>query len=399
MNEKITSQAVAEALARQFKFPRRTAEIFLRAFADTIARGLAADGMVRVKGLGTFKAVSVESRESVSVSTGERITIPSFRKLSFTPDESVLDALGSPAAEGEDAPPADSPAAQPAPAVPQAEEAEARPEPAPAAEPAPGQPEAPAPEAVAETPADEFSAIDILITTPESLRETRQRLQSAEQEVEQAKSRLCGAQQDAEQARAAVAEAERLLQQRKQQLAAAQEGVGAAEAHLAEREAEAQRMQAVVRNIEANARPVLATPAAEPDKAGPAAAPSAAAGRAAAGQPMPSRRSAWADAGARRRRKKSGATVLVAVLVVLAAVGGYVFYSASQQQPPVVATPSVPAQPAPRRPTKYVIRKGDNLYYIARDFYGSKDSARLIIRANNFKDPNNVPIGSTIILP
>lgn len=63
-----------------------------------------------------------------------------------------------------------------------------------------------------------------------------------------------------------------------------------------------------------------------------------------------------------------------------------------------VATEDAAPQ-TPKRPKKYVIKKGDTLSKIARRFYGSGDSLSIILRGNKFADPNNVPIGEEINLP
>ncbi|GEM_PF-4071270 len=93
--QKLTAQNLSEAIAQQLGLSKKISDTFVRAFADTIIEGLFTDGVVKVKGLGTFKAVDVEARESVSVKTGERIIIPGFKKLSFTAEESLTERISS----------------------------------------------------------------------------------------------------------------------------------------------------------------------------------------------------------------------------------------------------------------------------------------------------------------
>lgn len=93
--QKLTAQNLSEAIAQQLGLSKKISDTFVRAFADTIIEGLFTDGVVKVKGLGTFKAVDVEARESVSVKTGERIVIPGFKKLSFTAEESLTERISS----------------------------------------------------------------------------------------------------------------------------------------------------------------------------------------------------------------------------------------------------------------------------------------------------------------
>ena len=54
---------------------------------------------------------------------------------------------------------------------------------------------------------------------------------------------------------------------------------------------------------------------------------------------------------------------------------------------------------ATAKPKTYVLQKGESLTRVSQKFYNTKDSVRAIIRANKFKDPDNVPHGTEIILP
>ena len=45
------------------------------------------------------------------------------------------------------------------------------------------------------------------------------------------------------------------------------------------------------------------------------------------------------------------------------------------------------------------MKSGDYLTKIALQEYGHKDFARYIIDHNNFRDPDNVPIGAEVKLP
>ena len=56
---------------------------------------------VKIKGLGTFKLVDVDSRESVNVNTGERFQIKGHTKVSFTPDTNLRDTINKPFAHFE----------------------------------------------------------------------------------------------------------------------------------------------------------------------------------------------------------------------------------------------------------------------------------------------------------
>ena len=98
---KITLTNIAEELAEKSKLNRESANSFLHAFIETIEKGLSKDNVVKVKGLGTFKLMTLSDRGSVDVSTGERITIKGYTKVSFTPDSSMKEFVNRPFAHFE----------------------------------------------------------------------------------------------------------------------------------------------------------------------------------------------------------------------------------------------------------------------------------------------------------
>lgn len=96
MNEKFTLQELAEQLARRHDMNPEDAEAFVGLFFTLIKEALETDKYVKVKGLGTFKLIGVEARESVSVNSGERIEIQGYSRISFTPDASMRDWVNRP---------------------------------------------------------------------------------------------------------------------------------------------------------------------------------------------------------------------------------------------------------------------------------------------------------------
>ena len=94
MNEKLSFQNIADVLVQRTGVQKKVSEIFTKAFFDTIIEALyMGEDTIKVKGLGTFKLVVVGSRESVNVSNGERIVISGYKKVSFTPEDSVVGFL------------------------------------------------------------------------------------------------------------------------------------------------------------------------------------------------------------------------------------------------------------------------------------------------------------------
>lgn len=444
MNEKITAVNIADALATQLTFPKKVADLFIHAFCDTILEGLDTDGIVKVKGLGTFRIVNVESRESVSVSTGERIIIPSFRKLSFTPEDCVTDRISGitpeptqPTESSDGVPPVEEFFA----AIKASEKPEKQ-EPAEPLEPA---------GPVEETPADEFSGIDVLIATPESLEELHDRLAEArEQQVE---------------ADNAVVFAQNRLDEAKVQAQQAEEDVAVAQQRAEQQRAEVERIQQLIENVETNRLTQLAaveTPEPQdiPENPEP---PVVAETPENPEPPQPVNPEETPQPPSKHQEKgyKAPWWRIPLILFILLLVGAICYFVAfnpklplkwfnldkqevteqpktqkpeqpkpaakpepkdsivvepvakpdekpTKSEPKPAATPEPKPQaekpkqekPAePTRPKTHTVRRGESLTKISMQYYGTKDSVRAIIRANNFKDPNNINEGAVVKLP
>lgn len=96
MNSKITILEIASVLTRKHGLEQSEAERFATAMFDMVKDALASDSQVKVKGLGTFKVVGVEARESVNISSGERFMIDSHEKITFTPDADMREMVNKP---------------------------------------------------------------------------------------------------------------------------------------------------------------------------------------------------------------------------------------------------------------------------------------------------------------
>ena len=94
--EKLTIQEVARILVEKNGLDPKAAEQFAAMMFTVIREGLERDGLVKVRGLGTFKIVGVSARESVSVSTGARVVIQGHDKITFTPDAMMKELVNKP---------------------------------------------------------------------------------------------------------------------------------------------------------------------------------------------------------------------------------------------------------------------------------------------------------------
>lgn len=94
-NKKITLQELADVISAHSGATKRFTDSFLRELVVVIQEYLEKDGIVKVKGLGTFKLLWIEARKSVNVATKETIVLPAHYKLSFTPEDSVKQELNT----------------------------------------------------------------------------------------------------------------------------------------------------------------------------------------------------------------------------------------------------------------------------------------------------------------
>lgn len=93
---KLTIQEIAKILVEKNKLSAKEANQFAAIMFEVIQQGLDSEGQVKIKGLGTFKKITVEARESVSVRTGERVVIDSHAKITFTPDALMKELVNKP---------------------------------------------------------------------------------------------------------------------------------------------------------------------------------------------------------------------------------------------------------------------------------------------------------------
>lgn len=96
MNEKLNIQDLIDLLAEKHGMSKKDADNFVKEFFLLIEESLEKDKYVKIRGLGTFKLIDVDSRESVNVNTGERFEIQGHTKVSFTPEPTLKDLVNKP---------------------------------------------------------------------------------------------------------------------------------------------------------------------------------------------------------------------------------------------------------------------------------------------------------------
>ena len=96
MDNKINLSQLADLLSQAGGMSKAASEQFVKNFFDIISQSVLSEGLVKVKGLGTFKLVQMENRESVNVNSGERFTIEGHQKISFIPDADLKERINKP---------------------------------------------------------------------------------------------------------------------------------------------------------------------------------------------------------------------------------------------------------------------------------------------------------------
>ena len=448
MNEKLSFQNIADTLAKKSGVQKKVADTFSKAFFDTIVEALTAGETIKIKGLGTFKLVEVDDRESVNVSTGKRFVIPGYKKVAFTAEDRVVEVLNEhtddevkghtdstdntdnitntdstdltdnkdiSAISALSARDIKEESVKSVESVRDNKEESARDE----------QPQiedliqVPEPEKV-ETPQNAFAGIDMLISTPESVEDIRH-------QYEEAKAKMETAVEEARKANAEKMRLEKLLERLEKNVEpevaghtdstddTAQEAVSVVPVSTETSSEETKRQEAFNR--------VMVEP---PHSEEP--------------EPQPKKTS----------KKRLWLTLLIILLVAILGVFIYLIHqnieavekvtvTEKTAQPAKPAKPAKPTNPAtprvdkdslakaqqadsikaasqqpeaqkpevkkpaeeqqPERPKTHRMQRGESLTRISQKYYGTKDSVRAILRINTFANPDNIPVGAVVKLP
>ncbi len=93
---KLTIQEISKVLVTKNGLEQREANRFATELFAIIQERLKKNDQVKVKGLGTWKVITVEARESISVRTGGRVMIEEHSKITFTPDATMKELVNKP---------------------------------------------------------------------------------------------------------------------------------------------------------------------------------------------------------------------------------------------------------------------------------------------------------------
>lgn len=93
---RLSIQEIAKVLVAKNGLEPSQANRFATELFAIIQERLEKNDLVKVKGLGTFKVITVDARESVSVRTGGRVMIEEHSKITFTPDATMKELVNKP---------------------------------------------------------------------------------------------------------------------------------------------------------------------------------------------------------------------------------------------------------------------------------------------------------------
>ncbi|MBM6962965.1 HU family DNA-binding protein [Phocaeicola plebeius] len=96
MNDKITLHELVDLFARKSQLSQADAALFAKEFLSLIEEALARDKYVKVKGLGTFKLITVDVMEETASNGPETTDGQSHTRVSFIPETGLKDLVNKP---------------------------------------------------------------------------------------------------------------------------------------------------------------------------------------------------------------------------------------------------------------------------------------------------------------
>lgn len=96
MNDKITLHELVDLFARKSQLSQVDAALFAKEFLSLIEEALARDKYVKVKGMGTFKLITVDATEETASNGPETTDSQSHTRVSFIPETGLKDLVNKP---------------------------------------------------------------------------------------------------------------------------------------------------------------------------------------------------------------------------------------------------------------------------------------------------------------
>lgn len=101
MSGRALLQDLIVGVAKRANISEQEAETFVRMVFTVISDSLADEKIIKIRNLGTFKLVEIDDRESVDPNTGALTRVKGYKKIVFTPDNTLKDLINKPFAQFE----------------------------------------------------------------------------------------------------------------------------------------------------------------------------------------------------------------------------------------------------------------------------------------------------------
>lgn len=89
-------QDLIQGVSRRANISEQEAETFVRTVFAVVSDSLSDEKVIKIRNLGTFKLVEVDDREAVDPTTGMTTRVKGYRKVVFTPDNTLKDLINKP---------------------------------------------------------------------------------------------------------------------------------------------------------------------------------------------------------------------------------------------------------------------------------------------------------------
>ena len=89
----MTKADLITVVAEKTEFKKKDAEAAVNAAFEAIAQALAAGDKVAIAGFGAFEVKEVAERQGRNPATGETITVPASKKVTFSAAKAMKDAV------------------------------------------------------------------------------------------------------------------------------------------------------------------------------------------------------------------------------------------------------------------------------------------------------------------
>lgn len=95
MSKKVTYAEIIEALSGKTGFSKQKSEDFAKALINRVKKELEENGKASITNFGSFKVKDVAERQGQNPQTGEPITIPAHKRVSFTPYKALKEEVNA----------------------------------------------------------------------------------------------------------------------------------------------------------------------------------------------------------------------------------------------------------------------------------------------------------------